>query len=69
MAPDRTKISWTRFQCVCVCHSPLVQMVLGFYSGKIISATFEIVKIVKIDSKNIQQILQICVICQNSSGL
>lgn len=35
-------------------------MVLGFYSGKIISATLEIVKIVKIDSKNTQQILQIC---------
>lgn len=44
-------------------------MVLGFYSGKVILATLEIVKIVKIDNKNTQQILQICVIHQNSSGL
>lgn len=44
-------------------------MVSGFYSGKIILATLEIVKIVKIDNKNTQQILQICVIRQNSSGL
>lgn len=56
MGPDKANISWRKFQCVCVCYAPLVQMVLGFYSGKIISATLEIAKIVKMESKNTQEI-------------